>query len=106
MKEQDASHEHTDAGIDNRGSTNVSLHIERLVIDGVPLGAGQAAQLQEAVQRELLRLLQRDGVSPALQGGAIPALAAPNIEISAPLQPAEVGRQIARSVYASLNRGV
>lgn len=103
MKAHDAPHERAGAGIASGASADISVHIERLVLDGVTLSPGQAAQLQAAVQHELIRLLQQDGVSPALQGGAVPALAAPSIEIAAPFQPAAAGRQIARSVYASLN---
>src|SRR5262245_3803019 len=100
MKEHDSINER--AGMERRRSNSVSLHIERLVINGVPLGAGQGAQLQLAVQRELARLLQRDSIGPALRGGAMAELAAPAIQISAPFRPAEVGRQIARSVHESL----
>ena len=84
----------------------VSLHIERLVIEGVPFGAGQAEQLGETIQRELTRLIQRDGLGFSGQGGALRALAAPSIQISDPLRPADLGRRIARSVYESLTRGV
>src|SRR5437764_15487352 len=87
-------------------SGSVSLHIERLVIEGVSLQAGQAAQLQIAVQRELTRLLQRDGIGASLQGGAVPALSAPAIQISSPFRPAVLGRQIARSVHQSLTRKI
>ena len=81
----------------------VMLHIERLVMDGVALDGGQIAQLRAALQGELTRLLQRDG-GAALQGGAAPLLQAPVVRISAPFQPADLGRQIARSVHASLSK--
>ena len=84
----------------------VSLQLERLVIEGVPLSAGQAAQLERAVQHELVRLLQRDGIRPSLQGGAVPALVAPAIQISTPVRPANLGRQIAQSVHQSLTRKI
>ncbi|MBZ5506424.1 MAG: hypothetical protein LAO78_13270 [Acidobacteriia bacterium] len=87
-------------------SNSVSLHIDRLVIDGLPLKAGQAAQLQASVQRELTRILQRDGMGWASQSGAVPTLSAPNIQMSGPLLPVEMGRQIAHSVYQSLVRKV
>ena len=85
---------------------SVSLHIERLVIEGVPLSMGQAAQLERAVQHELTRLLQREGIGPSLHGGAVPALSAPAIHISSPFQPVRLGRQIAHSVHQSLTRKV
>ena len=32
---------------------NVNLHIERLVLDGIPLGPGQRPQLRAAVEAEV-----------------------------------------------------
>lgn len=89
-----------------RDRPNVSLHIERLVIAGVPLAGGEAVQLQRSMEREFVRLLRRDGVGGAPRGTAVPELAAPPIQLSTPFSPAEVGRQIARSVHESLTRGL
>jgi len=80
----------------------ISLHIDRLVIEGVPMSVGQAAKLRTAVQQELMDLLQRDGLERAGPGGAVPALSAPAIAMSLPFHPAEAGREIARSVYGAL----
>ena len=80
----------------------VSVNIQRLVVEGVPLSAGQAARLRVAVQHELKRLLQRDSLRGVLHGTAVPALSAPAISMSLPFHPAQAGRQIARSVYGSL----
>ncbi|OGB24077.1 MAG: hypothetical protein A3I66_11425 [Burkholderiales bacterium RIFCSPLOWO2_02_FULL_57_36] len=87
----------------NQASRDVTLHIERVVIDGVPLTGAQAAQLRAALQGELTNLLERDGAGFLLQGGAMPRSTAPAIQVFAPVRPAELGRQIARSVYASLS---
>lgn len=87
-----------------RNSGAVSLHIERLVIDGLPLAAGEISQLQTAMQRELTHLLQRDGVGPAGQGGAVCAAHAPEIHMSTPFRSADFGRQIARSLHESLSK--
>ena len=80
----------------------ISLHIEHMVIEGVPLSAGQAGKLRAALQQELMRLLQRDGLGGADQSGAVPMLAAPAIAMSLPFHPVQAGRQIARSIYGSL----
>ena len=85
--------------------SGVSLRIDSMVIDGMPLAAGQVTQLRGAIQRELTRLLQRDGIGNT-QGGALPGLLAPAIQVSAPFQPAELGRQIARSVHESLTKSL
>jgi hypothetical protein len=84
---------------------NVSLHIERLVIEGLPMSASRAAQLQMAVQHELRNIFERDGAA-ALTATALPRVVAPAIQISHPLRPAELGRQIARSVHESLKRSL
>lgn len=83
-------------------ASTVTLNIERLVIDGIAVSAGQAAQLQLALIEELTCLI---GVDPLLvTGGAIPRLQAPPIQLSAPFNPREVGCAIARSIHQSLSR--
>lgn len=83
-----------------RGS--VSLHIERLVIDGVKLPAGASALLQAAVEGELSRLIAAGGLGPELMsGGAVPSLRAPGIQ-AASSNPSQLGLQIARAVYGGL----
>jgi hypothetical protein len=87
---------------DTRG---VTLHIERVVIDGVALTGAQARQLRAALEGELARLLRQDGSARlGHAGGAVPGLTAPAIQISAPLRPLDLGREIARSVYASFGK--
>ena len=89
-----------------RGSSSraasLSLHIERLVLDGVALTPAQGEQLQLAMRQELERLAQRR-MGPR-QGGAVPVVAAPALTLSNPLRPARLGRDIARSLYGSLRR--
>jgi hypothetical protein len=89
------------SGKNSRGG--VTVHIERLVIDGFPLSAVQVAQLQRSLLRELTLLLQADGLA-SLSGGAMPSLIAPLVQIPPSYQPADLGRQIARSVHESLTR--
>lgn len=85
------------------GSARVSIQIERLVIDCIPLTAAQGTRLRSALERELARLLEaRDGAR-SWRAGAVPALTAPGIEIRS-ARPDELGRQIARSVFASLQQ--
>jgi hypothetical protein len=81
--------------------SGVSLHIERLVLNGVPLAAGSVVQLQLAVQNELTRLLGQDGRVCA--EGALHSLTAPGFLMTGDSAPADLGRQIAQSVYQSLN---
>jgi hypothetical protein len=80
----------------------LQLHIERIVVDGVPLSGAQARQLRGAVEAELARLF--DGGVHAWRSAAVQRLAAPVVPLTTPVRPLELGRAIARSVHASLTR--
>lgn len=83
----------------------ITLHIERLVLEGIALDRAQSAQLRAAVEAELTRLLTSDGLSGALaQGGAVPDVPAAPIQLAADGDPGALGQQIARSVYSGINR--
>lgn len=84
----------------------ISLHIERLVLDDLPLTAAQAARLQSALERELARLIAEDGDVGAWTAGAVRAVppvasAAPAIRWDA-TRPHQLGRALAGNVFASL----
>lgn len=97
---RDGGHEAARA---NRSPSAFSLHIERLVIDGLPLMPVQRAQLQTAIEQELVRLAEDNRYAHDWLGhGAIPAIGAPAIQVSTAVCPVELGRQIAGSVFASL----
>jgi hypothetical protein len=82
---------------------NVRLHIERLVIDGVPVPAGGGRRMEAAVTKELTRLLARGKLHPALgSGGAIPQLRGGTIHLDAGRNPASMGTQLARAIYGGL----
>ncbi len=80
---------------------NISLHIERLVLDGLPLRDGQGPVLQAALESELSRLLEQHGLAE-LPGGAIPQLSVAAIQLSPDAPPAHWGAQIAQSLHAGL----
>lgn len=84
---------------------NVRLHVERLVLDGLPLAPGQAPLVQAAVEAELARLFAAGGPAPGLASlGAVPALGAGGITLGEGAAPAEIGAQIAQAVYGGLGR--
>lgn len=83
----------------------LSLHIERLVIDQSLLSGGGTALLHLALQRELGCLLQQSGAGAQLQGGAVPALAAPSFNATPALRPAELGRRVAASLHQTIKGG-
>jgi hypothetical protein len=84
---------------------NIHVHIERLILDGLPIGAGQGALVQAAVEAELAGLLVEGGIAPVLQsGGALPSVRAAAMQLTAQSSPAQMGQQIAQSVYAGMGK--
>ncbi len=81
---------------------NIKLHIDRLVLDGLDFSPDQQQVLQTSVVNELTRLLSEGGVAPHLSGGiALARLSAGDIQV-ADSRPAQLGRQIAQSVYGGI----
>ncbi len=84
----------------------ITLHIDRLVLDGVSLAPQQALRLREALEQELAQLLGQNGVAPGLlHSGALATLTGP--AITPQRLPAALGEQIAGAVCAAIgNRAV
>lgn len=84
---------------------NINLHIKRLVLDGVTIGHGTSHLLQVTLEAELARLLIAGGLAPTMaQGGALPRVSASTIQIQGEVGAAELGRQIAGSVYSGIGK--
>ena len=85
---------------------NINVHIERLILDGLPVARHQAPLIQTAVEAELARLLVADGLAPSLKagGGATPSVNAPSIQFTSASSPTQLGQQIARAVYGGIGR--
>lgn len=88
----------------NLRPSRIELRIDELVIEGLPLGAGDAETLRAAVEAELGQLLTRGG-NPAFRrsvarveadGGEIPVTAGDS--------PETLGRRIGRSIHGGINR--
>jgi hypothetical protein len=80
---------------------SINLHIERLILNGLPISRTQGTLVQVAVETELARLLADQGLSHSL-GGAVPYLKANSIAVTGEHKPAQLGCQIARVVYHTL----
>lgn len=80
----------------------IRLHIERLVLDGLP--ATDGARLRAAVEGELARLLAAGGLGRGLAaGGALARLSVPPIHLERDgRRPDVLGRAVARSVHAGI----
>lgn len=81
---------------------SINLHIERLVVDGSLLSAGQGHKLQSAIESELAQLARENGLT-GLTSGALYSLPTRDMHIAKQTPSAQVGRQIARTVYAALS---
>lgn len=79
----------------------ISLHIERLVLDGV--AADQPQIMRRALERELTGRLTEGGLSPEIRlGGAVPSVRGGAIELGPSSSPQRLGSQIARAVYLGI----
>ena len=84
---------------------NITLHIEHLILEGLPVTGGQGALVQGAVEQELARLLTTHGLWDALRtGGAVPQVRGRDLEIGTGNPPARLGQQIAQSVYGGIGK--
>jgi hypothetical protein len=85
----------------------INLHIERVILDGLPFETRQSAVLRAAIETELALLLTRDNAAANWQsGGAVPGVRAEAIQVTAQSSPAQLGKQIAGSVYGSIGKAI
>jgi hypothetical protein len=81
----------------------IELRIDRLILEGLPLTAAQGALVQRAVEQELARLLAEGGLAEGWHaGGAAPLVQGSAITLAPGGSPAQLGAQIAQSVYSGL----
>jgi hypothetical protein len=82
---------------------NINIHIERLVLDGLPIARHQGPLVQAAVEAELARLLAADGLEVnLLTGGALSHVQAGSIQLARDGNPGQLGQQIAQTVYGGI----
>ena len=88
----------------NRGS-DIHLYIERLILEGLPVERAKAVQVQMAVEAELTRLFAENGLAANFQaGGAVPSIRAAEIQLAPDSSPAQMGTQIAQSIYSGIGK--
>jgi hypothetical protein len=82
---------------------NIQLHIERLVLDGLPIGAHDGRLVQAAVEAELSRLLAA-GIAPDAfgQGFAVPSVRADAVRLEIGATPHGIGTQVAQAVHKGI----
>ncbi|MFO0943673.1 MAG: hypothetical protein U0930_23300 [Pirellulales bacterium] len=83
----------------------INVHIERLVLDGLPVDQRSSPQIQAAVQAQLAELLVAGGVSESLQNlGAVQSIRAPRISIHENELPTAIGSSIANAIHGGLEQ--
>ena len=84
---------------------NINLHIDRLVLEGLPLTRAQGPLVQRAVEMELARLFAGTGIGPAFRsGGTVPRASGGAMEFAREATPGQLGTQIAESVHQGLSK--
>ncbi len=84
---------------------NVNLHIERLILDALPVTAAQGPLVQAAMEAELARLFAAHGLAPNLQRGfAAPHAPGGTIQLTDGNDAGGIGRQVAQSVYGAIGK--
>lgn len=92
------------AEAEGRRRMTLRLHIDRLILDGLPVGYADRGALKAAVASELSRLLADRGLRAGLAaGGAVPSLPGGSIELPKETTPGGLGGQIARALHRSLS---
>lgn len=85
----------------------INLHIERLILDGLPLEAKDGTILRGAIETELVRLLaQNADISNWQADGATPSVRAEPIQLTAESSAAQIGQQIAGSIYGGIGKTI
>jgi hypothetical protein len=89
-------------------NTEMNVHIDRLIIDGLELTPGQQRQLKTSLETSLSKLFTEQGISPAIASmNSLSRMPADAIKLTSPeIQPAHLGEQIANAVYQGLHKQV
>lgn len=84
---------------------NITVHIERLILDGIAVPHRHRPLIQAAMEEELARLLVRDGLSIDFQQSHMQQhVQAGVLEIKDTDEPAILGMNIARAVYKGIGQ--
>ena len=84
---------------------NIELHIERLILDGLPITTAAGEAVQAAIEAELVRnLASVAGRSSLPDGLALDRVTGEALHLTGREGPRDLGRLIAGSVQASLAR--
>lgn len=83
----------------------INVQIDRLVVNGMDFPHSQRPLMQAAFERELARLIGRDGLNNEMSSDiALPSLHAPSIQIGNRNNPDSFGQQVAQAVYRGIGQ--
>lgn len=84
---------------------NIHIHIDQLMLDGLPIGAHDGRLVQAALEAELSRLLAA-GIGPDAFGQcfAVPSVRADAVRLEAGATPQGIGTQVAQAVHGGITR--
>jgi hypothetical protein len=81
----------------------ITVHIERLILDGVSVLHRQRPQVQAALEEELARLIAADGLGVDLRtSGALSRVSGGEIQLEGDEEPELLGKRIAQAVYRGI----
>lgn len=80
------------------------IRIDRLIVEGVDAHPHHARRIHAALERELSVLFGGEAMPTQISGGSIPAVRAPELGPASGSSPGDLGRAIARSVYALISQ--
>lgn len=84
----------------NNKRNGIVVHIDRLVLDGIPLYQADSPRFQRAIEGELAQLLREGGISHDLMtGGPRPNLPDHSPVLTMDKDSKIAGKQIAKEVY-------
>jgi len=73
-----------------------------LLLDGFDLTPAQGVIVQRAFERELAHLFTHSARAARWAGGSVPSVPAASVRVDGAPQPAQLGRDVARSTFATL----
>jgi hypothetical protein len=82
---------------------NISIHIERLILDGLPIPQRERSRLQAAIEEELARLLANGSLAFDLRTpGTLSRLNGGTLELTGDEEPSQLGKHIAGAIYGGI----
>ncbi len=84
--------------------SQINIHIDRIVLDGISLSSSRQPQFRAAVESELQQLFIEKGITGGLQdGGELPQVSGGDIQVSGESNPNHLGQQVAHAAYKGIS---